>query len=336
MAQYLVTGANGYIGSHLVQYLLDKEDDSYVVCVDKEDYQWHYDCNRQVNYKIDLSSEDECQVMYNYFPSRYKFDGIFHLAALSEVGGGIEKPFSYFDNNVNSTINLLKFLYTGYMLDSSWNPAPVVFASSGSVYNPRSHNTFYQDRTGYYNEDDPVGRDYEREISAYPLSKITCERLMQSFSREFDIPTTSLRFSNVAGRVSPLYENHDPETHLIPKFMYNKGDTFQIFGDGTQIRDYIHVEDVCSAMYHASVYMDQRGGYDVFNISNHYGFTTLQIVNKCKEILSKANRNSPKVKFVPPRTGDVNKMILNNGKAIKILWWRPEKNIDDIITSMLM
>lgn len=283
MKRILVTGHRGYIGSVLCKML--KEQGYYVIGTDTNS-----------SYKSNYVDEDYNLCFSNVAP--HGIDGIFHLAANSLLGPSAYDPMSYFINNVGNTSKLLSKL--GW--DGEGLPR-VVYASSAAVY---AHN---YDKT-------PIGEEFHKDSpNNYGLSKWMSEQVIESFCSVFNTPITCFRFFNVAGSYGDVgIQNNTP--HLISQLIKSKEDktNFKIYGevydtpDGTCVRDYVHVVDICRAMIHAYETIEQPG-YRPYNLGLGVGTSVLEMVEKFHQVTGHRQYD-----FVDRRQGDPAYLVANPNK----------------------
>ena len=302
MKKILITGANGYIGSCLFHVLKNR---FKVVGLDKEKSKnkrilW---CNILNNKKLNLLVKKE------------KPDLIIHLAAQSLVDETINKK-RYYDNNVLATDNLLSVMKEN-------NIKKIIFSSTAAVYKQSSK---------------PLKESSKiKALSTYAKTKLICERKIKNQKK---INSIILRFFNVCSalRKPIIGEFHNPETHLIPtvvyKAIYNK--KIYIYGndfptpDGTCIRDYIHIIDICSAIEKSTKYLLSNNESIIFNIGSHKGLSNNEIVNYVKKVV----RKKINLSYVNRRKGDVSRLICNSNNIYKTLNWRAKNsNLKKIITN---
>ena len=303
MQKILITGANGYIGNCLFFFLNKK---FKVIGVDKQ---------KSTNKKI-----FQCNIL-----NEKKLDSIFkkekpkiviHLAAQSLVDETINKQ-KYNNNNVLATNILLKVMKKN-------NINKILFSSTAAVYKQSSKSLTEKSKI--------------KALSTYAKTKLICEKSIQ----KKDIKSVILRFFNVCSALDkPIVgEFHNPETHLIPtivyKAIYNKkiyiyGDDFPT-PDGTCIRDYIHIKDICTAIEKSTKYLLKDKKSITFNIGNNKGISNKEIINYIlKFVDSKID-----LEFVNRRKGDVSRLICNSNKIKKKLGWNAKSSnlkriIDDEI-----
>jgi len=311
----LVTGGAGYIGSHVVKYLINN---GYDVIILDNLVRGHKEA---IHPKAEFIQCD----LRNYFDlftslKNKKFEAVIHFAAFAYVGESVENPQLYYDNNVVGSLNLLNVIKE---LDVKY----FVFSSTCSVYgNP--------DRV-------PISEQESiKPINPYAKTKKAIEYALEDFSVAYGIKYTVLRYFNAAGCDfdGEIGESHYPETHLIPLVLdtaIGKRDKLKVFGndyntpDGTCIRDYIHVNDLADAHMKALQYLISGGKSTVINLGTGEGNSVLEIIESAEMITNK------KINYdiVERRPGDPAILVADNTKAKSLLGWQPKYNLNDIISS---
>ena len=226
-------------------------------------------------------------------------------------------------NNVCGTINLL-----GAMLEN--NVKKIVFSSTAATYGEPNYI--------------PIDENHpQNPINPYGMSKLMIEKIMDDYSKAYDLRSVRLRYFNVAGADSQsrVGEWHDIETHLIPnvlKSTFSGGKTFKMFGDdyntkdGTCVRDYVNVEDLAQAHLLALKYLDNGGETNFFNLGTKDGNSVKEVFEACEKV---TERDIP-AEICPRRPGDPASLVADNTKAKQILGWQPSKTLDDSIKSAYM
>lgn len=311
----LVLGGAGYIGSHAVYQLIDQGHDPVVIdnLLTGHKEAVHPDATF---YNGDIRDID---FLRNVF-SHEKIDGVLHFSANSLVGESMEKPLTYFDNNVYGTQVLLQAM-------TEFDVKHIVFSSTAATYGEP--------------EEVPITESMRTEpTSAYGETKLTMEKMMKWTEAAHDIRFVSLRYFNVAGARSTgeIGEDHRPETHLIPivlQVALDQRDRISIFGDdyptpdGTCIRDYIHVEDLIDAHILALEYLKNGGESNIFNLGSSQGFSVKEIIDTARKV----TEHKIPAKVAPRRPGDPSTLVAASQKAKEILGWNPSRtDIDRIIT----
>ena len=331
MKTILITGGAGYIGSHTVVELL-KNPEYDVIIVDNFSNSNPEIINRLydlVKRPIKIYHRD-CRDQMDDILSEHKVDGIIHFAAYKAVGESVESPIQYYDNNINSLLN---------MLDTAkyFGIKNFVFSSSCSLYG----NLKELPAT----EDSPLS---EPE-SPYAYTKLMGEQILKDFSKvnpEFKI--VSLRYFNPVGAHESGLIGESPinkPNNILPVICNSAetGEEMMVFGcdydtrDGSCIRDYVHVSDIAEAHVKAFEYLisDNSLSYDVYNlglgIGNRFetnGLTVLEVINAF-EIINGVKVN---YKIGDRREGDIVEIYSNSTKARKI-GWKPTRTVDDMVSS---
>ena len=290
MEKILITGADGYIGKCLFYYLKKRYK---TVGIDK---------NKSLDKKIiqcDLLNTKKLDSIFK----KEKPKIIIHLAAQSLVDETINKK-KYLRNNVLATNNLLKIMRINHI-------SKIIFSSTAALYKLNTQSLTEKSKL--------------KAISTYAKTKLSCEKNIQ---KKQGIKFVILRFFNVCSALNkPLIgEFHNPETHLIPtvvyKAIYNKkiyvyGDNFST-PDGTCIRDYVHIKDICSAIEKTIKYLNLNKSSQIFNIGSNKGLSNNEIINYVRNFINK----KIKVIYVNKRKGDISRLICNSNKIQKILNWK--------------
>lgn len=327
MKTILITGGSGYIGTHTVVELL--KDESYnVIILDNFSNSSHLILNRIkkiTNKPVRIYNRD-CRDNLDDIFTDNKIDGVIHFAAYKSVGESVEMPLVYYDNNINSLINLLNTC-------QKFNINSFVFSSSCSLYG----NVLHGDLP--VNEETPLSNPE----SPYAYTKLVGERILQDFSNSNpNFKIISLRYFNPVGAHESGLIGESPinkPNNIIP-VICNSAETGQqmtVFGDdyntsdGSCIRDYVHVSDIANAHYLALEYIfnEMINSYDVFNLGSEKGYSVMELIKAFEE------ENDLKVNYVigERRKGDIVEIYSDSFKAKKLLKWKTERTIDDIVTS---
>ena len=313
----LVTGGAGYIGSHCVKILCDRGYE--VVTIDNlmKGHESALKISSAKFYKGDISDK----ILLDKIFKENKINGVMHFAAYSIVPESEREPYDYYKNNVVGTLELLNSMTKNDVKN-------IVFSSTAATYGIPKSVPIY--------EDDP-----QCPINTYGETKLAIEKMLACFERSHSVKYITLRYFNVAGayKTGEIGEAHEPETHLIPIVLQvanGKRNKLQIFGDdyntpdGTNVRDYIHVEDLIEAHIKAFEYLKRENKSDYFNLGSGGGYSNLEIVNAARKI---TGYEIP-LEIAPRRSGDPDILIASSEKAEKILGWTREyKTIEGIIES---
>jgi UDP-glucose 4-epimerase len=286
----LVTGGAGFIGSHIVDELLEKK---YEVVVIDNLITGH---ESRIPNGVKLIKADIRDSLDSAFMSE-KPDVVIHQAAQVSVANSTVQPFYDADENIMGTINLLN-------LSVKYNIKKFIFASSAAIYgNPGQL---------------PITENHPSQpISFYGLSKLTSESYIQLFSKFHGLSYAILRYSNVYG----MRQDANGEAGVIAIFKEKilSGENPNIYGDGLQTRDFVFVKDVAKANAAAITY----GNNGIYNISSNSQVTVLDIIKEFRNI---TNSNVTPV-FCEAREGDIRDSVLSNVKARTELNWSPEETI---------
>ena len=286
----LVTGGAGFIGSNLVDKLL--EDENEVIVFDNETANTHdgyYWNEKAENHHVDLAQRHSSNLLQTYCKD---VDCIFHMAADISVQYSIESPFESYSNNINSLFNVLEF-------SKKYKIGKVVFSSSASVYGVTDKVCVETDAT------DP--------LNSYALSKLNGEQIMKMYHDLYGIGTVSLRYFNVYG---PRQSNTGQYAPVVGIFQKQKeqNSALTIVGDGEQTRDFVHVSDIVSA----NMLVADKDVHGVYNVGTGIEYSVNQIANMISDI----QRN------LPARVGEARRSVADISK-IKSIGWEPKVKLED-------
>lgn len=304
MKNVLIIGGLGYIGIHLFDKIYARYPDCIIVTHDFDKETEYYSTEYTRMDYLRMSSSLNFGGFAKYCD---EFDVVYLLAATSNVVEGNKSPFSLYDNNVRLVLDVLNMIRSGKI-----KTRKLIFTSSGAVY---------QNQLIDMQEDSPLAN--RPDISTYGFSKIVGEELINKFDYEYGLNHVVLRLANVAGEMRPSWENHVPETHLIPCLL-DIDRQMIIWNNGLDVRDYIHVDDVTEALILAASVNLCRGTY---NIGTGIGTSTDELVQKIRPDLNN-------IQYHPySREGDLNRIVLDSKAFTMITGWKPRNTIDDIIKS---
>ena len=250
--KYFVAGGAGFIGSHLVNYLLDKTDGTVTVYDNfRTGQRWHY------GYRLESSRlnviEADVKDLDDLTKAMEGHDVVYHLAANSDIASAAEEPDVDFWLGTYLTHNILEAMRK--------NGLKRILFPSGS---------------GVYGEVDPkpVPENYDKmiPISTYGASKLASEGLISAYAHMFDIRGTVFRFANVVGD----YQTHGVSYDFIRR-LADAPEALTIYGDGTQTKPYVHVEDVVNAFQMLEVKQEEL--YEVFNVGTNDYLTVHEIAD---------------------------------------------------------
>lgn len=290
--RYIVTGGAGFIGSNLVDLLIDEGHEVHVI--DNFSSGKKENCNEKAKYfELDISDSNNYEDLKKILLG---FDGVFHLAALPRVQESIDNPLHFEKNNTLSTINILKAC-----ADS--NVKRLVYSASSSAYG----NTIQLPSK----EEDPVN-----PISPYAMQKYYGEIACRMFANVYGIETVSLRYFNVYGERQSLEGAYALVMCVFARQRLNN-EPLTIRGDGEQRRDFTHVKDIAKANILA-MHSEMVGSGEVINIGNNDNRSVNQIAN----MIGGPTINVDPV--VEPR-----ETLADNSKAKNLLGWNPTIIIEE-------
>lgn len=294
--KYLITGGSGFIGSHLVDYLINEK--HTVVNIDNNSASFNsffYDNDLARNIKESILNTQKIDHCFN------GVDTIFHLAAMSRIQPSISNPNQCLEVNVGGTLNILN-------LAVKHNIKNIVFASSSSVYGNQNSTCI---ETMDLNP-----------LNIYSKSKHICESILKEYSDMFKLNIVALRYFNVYGERQPDLGEY---ATVVSKFLKQKRDnhSLTIIGDGLQQRTFTHVDDLTNA--HVLLSKSIPDGYSVYNIC---GDDNLSIKDLAYMI-------SDNVIFLKERVGEARVTFGDSSKFKKDFHWTPQIKIKNWINQEL-
>lgn len=306
----LVLGGAGYIGSHTVDHLCQMD---YQVVVADNLATGH---KTAINPKAKFYQGDvRDKGFLNEIFQKEDITDVIHFAAFSIVPESMKNPLKYFDNNTYGMISLLEAMNEN-------DVKHIVFSSTAATYGEPKQIPI--------KETDPT-----IPTNPYGESKLAMEKIMHWSDVAYGIKFVALRYFNVAGAKADgsIGEDHHPETHLIPVVLEvaaGQRDELTIFGDdydtkdGTNVRDYVHVEDLAEAHRLAMEFLRDGNQSNIFNLGSSNGFSNKEILSAAREVTQKEIPAT----IGPRRAGDPSTLIAASDKARKVLGWEPK--FDDV------
>ena len=289
----LVTGGAGFIGSNLVDYLLEQGHE--VVVIDNESSDAHesfYWNENTIQSKADITDFEAIRPLFD------GVDYVFHLAAESRIQPAILNPTYATEVNVVGTCNILQCAREAKV-------KRVVYSSTSAAYGLR--NT------------PPLSEDMPRDcLNAYSITKCAGEDLVSMYYELYGIETVNLRYFNVYGPRQPLKGQYAP---VIGLFLRQKGEgvPMTIIGDGEQRRDFTHVKDVVRANYLAATCENKNCLGELFNVGTGTNYSVLEL----------AQMIGGEYMHIPPRPAEARISLANNQKARDILGWEPQEALSE-------
>jgi UDP-glucose 4-epimerase len=301
----LVVGGAGYIGAHMV------------FCLNEAGFTPIVLDNFSTGHR-DAVIDAECiegdmmnSALLDKIFSENQIQAVMHFAALIQVGESVQQPAKYYQNNVSATLQLLQSML-------KWKVKHFIFSSTAAVYGEPKYTPI--------DEIHPL-----QPINPYGQSKRMVEQVLEDFSKAYDFHYTTLRYFNAAGAdpKNRISERHEPETHLIPLILQaasGKRKNISVFGrdyptaDGTCVRDYVHVTDLCTAHLLALKALFDGGKNKIYNLGTGFGYSVQQVIDTAKKITKKEIA----VIDAERRNGDPAVLVADASLAMQELNWQPE------------
>jgi len=311
----LVTGGAGYIGSVIVEFLLQQ---GHAVTVLDSLYKGHRGAVEAPARLVDVDLADGNAV--RRVLSDTGTAAVIHMAADSLVGESMTNPTKYFRNNVINSLTLAEAMLAAGV-------KRMVFSSTAAVYGEP--------------ERVPITEDVAlAPTNVYGESKLAFERMLSWLDRIQGVRWIALRYFNAAGATETHGEDHDPESHLIPIVLQvplGKREHVQLFGtdyptpDGTCLRDYIHVADLAEAHILALQALSEgRVPSGAYNLGNGTGYSNREVIESCRRV----SGHAIPVEQAPRRAGDPAALVASSARIRRDLGWRPRyPEIDQIVES---
>jgi len=313
MSRILVVGGAGYIGSHMVKMLARAGHDVATLDNFSTGYRDAVVAGRLI--EGDLADRTLLDRVF----AAERFDGVMHFASYIQVGESVREPGKYYRNNVVHTLNLLDAMV-------AHGVQAFIFSSTAAVFGEPLYV--------------PIDEAHARApINPYGASKLMVERMLADYDAAYGLRSVALRYFNAAGAdpEGELGERHDPETHLIPLVLQaaaGRRPAIRVFGtdydtpDGTCIRDYIHVQDLCGAHLAALERLAAGAPSAAYNLGNGQGFSVREVIAAAERVIG---RSIP-VEFAPRRPGDPARLVADSRAARAALAWTPaHPDLDTIV-----
>ncbi|MAH45243.1 hypothetical protein CMI37_05405 [Candidatus Pacearchaeota archaeon] len=302
MNNVLVTGGAGFIGSHIVDELIDRGKN--VTVIDNESSaandQYYYNDNATY-FKYDIADYNKIGYLFRNYPP-INIDTIFHLAARSRIPYSIEQPIETCQINYMGTLNILE-------MARHYGVKRVIFSSTSSAY-------------GLKNEA-PQREDMEVDcLNPYSASKVAGENLCKMYYSLYGLETVIFRYFNVYGERHPLKGSYAPVVGIFDRQSSN-GEAMTIVGDGLQTRDFTYVKDVVQANMLAAESTNENVVGEILNVGTGKNYSVLDI----------ANMIGGEYIFTEPRKGEARETLADVNKIKKLLGYKPKTDLKDWIES---
>jgi UDP-glucose 4-epimerase len=309
----LIVGGAGYIGSHMVKRL---RGDHAVTTLD--DFSTGFR-DAVTGGTLVAGSLADTALLDRVF-AEGRFDAVMHFASFIRVGESVAQPAMYYANNVVNTLNLADAMVRHKV-------SRFVFSSSAAIFGEPQYVPI--------DEAHPVA-----PINPYGASKAMVEQILRDYDKAYGLRSVCLRYFNACGAdpEGELGERHDPETHLIPlalQAISGRAGPLTVFGrdyetpDGTCIRDYVHIADLCDAHVKALEWLRAGRASAAFNLGNGTGFSVAEVVAAVARVTGSA---VPVIEG-QRRDGDPARLVADAGRARRELGWAPRyADLDTIIS----
>ncbi|MDP3321970.1 MAG: UDP-glucose 4-epimerase GalE [Hydrogenophaga sp.] len=301
----LVVGGAGYIGSHMVKHV--GLAGSAVTTLDNLSG-GHRDAVLHGEF---VQGDIADRALLDRLLAEGGFDAVMHFASFIQVGESVVAPAKYYQNNVVNTLNLLDAMVAAGV-------KRFIFSSTAAIFGePQSDTIDEQHRL--------------QPINPYGRTKLMVEQALADYDRAYGLKSVCLRYFNAAGAdpEGQLGERHEPETHLIPLVLQaasGRRPHISVFGrdydtpDGTCIRDYVHINDLCQAHGLALQSLMGGAGSQAYNLGNGSGFSVQQVIDTAREV---TGREIPVV-YAERRAGDPARLVADSRAATAQLGWKPQ------------
>lgn len=296
MIRLLVTGGLGFIGSHFIEYMLNKYPSLHIVNFDAATYAGNLDNTESFRdhphyrwIRGDICSPEQVKMAFED-----EYDGVIHFAAESHVDRSISTPGLFAQTNVFGTLNLLEEA-------RKRNVKKFVHVSTDEVYGTLGDE-------GYFTEQTPLAPN-----SPYAASKAGSDLMVRAYFHTYGFPALITRCSNNYG------PRQFPEK-LIPTIISKalQNENIPIYGDGSNVRDWLHVTDHCRAV---DMVLRQGLPGEVYNIGGHNEMSNLKLATRILDLLDKPHSL---LEFVPDRLGHDRRYAIDPSKIGAALGWKPE------------
>lgn len=293
MKKILVTGGAGFIGSHLVEKLLEQDYEVFVVdnesAISSDKFYWF---DKAKNYKFDILEKEKLEKIF-----QNNIDFVFHLAAETRIQPSIKEPEKCFNTNINGTINILE-------LAKKYKTKRIIFASTSAVYGLNEPPNFEEQKMDCLNP--------------YSASKLCGEILCNTYTKIYNLETICFRFFNVYGERMPDKGDYSPVIAIFKRQKKNN-EAMTIVGSGLQVRDFIHVKDIVSGLISGMNTKNPNALGQSYNLGTQHPYSVLEIAK-----LLKGN-----YVHIPERIGNAQHAFANIDKAKRDLEWFPQIRLED-------
>ena len=309
----IVTGGAGFIGSHIVDRLID--DGHTVIVIDNESAECHehfYYNDKAHNYKFDICDYENIRPLFEVV------DYVFHLAAEARIQPSLTNPLLTVRTNSVGTTTVLQCAREAGV-------KRVIYSSTSSAYGRKHYSIGSLPSVEWKGLTEDMEDDC---LTPYSVSKVSGEKMCKMYSELFGLDTAILRYFNVYGEREPTKGQYAP---VIGKFLRQvaSGEPMTIVGDGEQRRDFTYIKDVVDANILCMKCEGELGG-EMFNIGTGKNYSINEIANLISSKGAKAGKPEDKV-YIPERKGESRVTLANRSKAENILGWFPKRNLEEYL-----
>lgn len=300
MTTSIVTGGAGFIGSNIVDKLIDMGHE--VIVIDNESSEAHenfYWNEKAKNYKYDICDYEKIRPLFD------NVNYVFHLAAEARIQPAIINPMQAVKTNTYGTSVVLQ-------CSREAGVDRVIYSTTSSYY-------------GLKNSIPNIETQQEDCLNPYSVSKVAGDKLCKMYSNLYGLKTITLRYFNVYGDRQPVKGQYAPVIGLFLK-QNLEGKKMTVVGDGLQRRDFTNIKDVVDAnILAATSDLPESAFGEVYNIGCGTNYAILDIANMI---------NPGNYEFIPPRLGESRQTLANIDKAKSVLGWQPKVSLKDYIVDM--
>lgn len=301
----LVVGGAGYIGSHMVKHL------ALAGCEVTTLDNLVGGFRDAVLHGRFVEGDIADRALLDRLLHERRFDAVMHFASYIQVGESVQDPGKYYQNNVVNTLNLLEAMRQAGVMR-------FIFSSTAAIFGEPQTTRIAEDHR-------------QQPINPYGRSKLMVEQALADYDRAYGLRSVCLRYFNAAGAdpEGQLGERHEPETHLIPLVLQaasGRRPHISVFGrdydtpDGTCIRDYVHIHDLCQAHGLALQSLMAGDPSQAYNLGNGHGFSVNEVIEAARRVTGR----DIAVQYAPRRPGDPARLVADSTLAQRRLDWRPQ------------
>jgi len=321
----LVTGAAGFIGSNFVKIMLSRYSEIFLISLDKLTYAGNMNNLLPVQHfknHIFVQGDILDYELVNNLLKQYNIDTIVHFAAESHVDNSIEKPQLFLETNIQGTFTLLEEAKKFWFQEKQWDKSQCRFhhVSTDEVY-------------GSLNKSDPpfIEESAYKPNSPYSASKASSDHFVRAYFHTYGLPVLTSNCSN----------NFGPNQHiekLIPKVINVclAERPIRVYGNGTNVRDWLHVSDHCEAI---DLILHRGVLGEAYNIGGNNELSNLSLIRTICQIMSDLKPTTRSyeslIEFVEDRKGHDHRYAINNTKIFSELGWEPKKNFHQALVETI-